>query len=227
MRAFCMEMATWLAITPSISRLSLGKAPARWAATVKVPMTSSFTSSGSTSSDSKPLMRIGCENTGTSRSRHSPPAGSASLFFTTIEAIDAGSLWRGAERVLGRLAHDAADGVAAAARVVDGDRGEVEVAHAARAGEGGVVDLVQGERAVQRGGGAVEALVLVLGALDGVEDALGLHDAHHLRGGAGHERLGRASKPRPPARSATRMPRARGPSTTGTPRNAPTSPGPP
>ena len=38
-------------------------------------------------------MRIGCENTGTSRSRHSPPAGSASLFFTTIDTIDDGSLW--------------------------------------------------------------------------------------------------------------------------------------
>ena len=37
-------------------------------------------------------MRIGCENTGTSRSRHSPPAGSASLFFAAIDAIDDGSL---------------------------------------------------------------------------------------------------------------------------------------
>ena len=37
-------------------------------------------------------MRIGCENTGTSRSCQSPPAGSASLFFATIDAIDDGSL---------------------------------------------------------------------------------------------------------------------------------------
>ena len=60
---------------------------------MNVPITSSLTSSGSTSSESKSLIRIGCENTGTSRSRHSPPAGSASLFFTTIDAIDDGSLW--------------------------------------------------------------------------------------------------------------------------------------
>ena len=52
MRPFCSEIATWLAITPSISRRSVGKAPARAAATVKVPTTSSFTRSGSTSSDS-------------------------------------------------------------------------------------------------------------------------------------------------------------------------------
>ena len=52
MRAFCIEIATWLAMTPSISRRSLGNAPARVAATVNVPITSSFTISGSTSSDS-------------------------------------------------------------------------------------------------------------------------------------------------------------------------------
>jgi hypothetical protein len=48
MRPFCIEIATWFAITPSISRRSAGNAPARWAATVEVPMTSSFTSNGST-----------------------------------------------------------------------------------------------------------------------------------------------------------------------------------
>ena len=52
MRAFCSEIATWLAMTPSISRRSLGNAPARVAATVNVPITSSLTMSGSTSSDS-------------------------------------------------------------------------------------------------------------------------------------------------------------------------------
>ena len=52
MRAFCIETATWLAMTPSMSRRSLGNAPARVAATVNVPITSSFTISGTTSSDS-------------------------------------------------------------------------------------------------------------------------------------------------------------------------------
>jgi len=52
MRAFCIDVATWLAITPSISRRSVGKAADRWAATVNVPMTWSLTMSGTTSSDS-------------------------------------------------------------------------------------------------------------------------------------------------------------------------------
>ena len=97
---------------------------------------------------------------------------------------------RGAEQVLGRLADDAADGVAAAAGIEGGDRREVELADAARAGDGRGVDLVHGERAVQLGGGAVEALVLVLGALDRLEDPLRLNDSHHLLGRAGHERDG-------------------------------------
>ena len=73
--------------------------------------------------------------------------------------------------------------------VVGGDGGEVELADAARAGDGGVVDLVQRERAVELGGRAVEALVLVLRALDGLEDALGLDDAHDLSGRAVEQRL--------------------------------------
>ena len=93
--------------------------------------------------------------------------------------------------MFGRLADDAADGVAAAAGVEGGDRREVELADAARAGDGRRVDLVHGERAVQLGGGAVETLVLVLRALDRLEDPLGLYDPHHLLGGAGHERDGR------------------------------------
>ena len=94
-------------------------------------------------------------------------------------------------RCFGRLADDAADGVAAAAGVEGGDRREVELADAARAGDGRGVDLVHRERPVQLGGGAVKALVLVLRALDRLKDPLGLDDPHHLLGRAGHEREGR------------------------------------
>ena len=60
---FCSEMATWLAITPSISRRSVGNAPGRRAATVKVPITSSLTGRGSTSSDWKSRKRTLGSNT--------------------------------------------------------------------------------------------------------------------------------------------------------------------
>ena len=59
----------------------------------------------------------------------------------------------------------------------------------ARGLEGGGVDVVGGERAVEPRQGGEEALVLVLGALDGGEDALGLDAAQHLLGGGLQELL--------------------------------------
>jgi hypothetical protein len=75
--------------------------------------------------------------------------------------------------------------------VVGRDGGKVELARAARTLDGSVVDLGQGQGAVERSRGSVETLVLVLGSLDRLEHALGLHDAHHLIGSGGEQlRLG-------------------------------------
>ena len=75
------------------------------------------------------------------------------------------------------------------ALVEERDGGEVEVADLARRFERGGVDVLGGERAVEARQRGEEALVLVLGALDGGEDALGLDAAQHLLGGALQERL--------------------------------------
>ena len=106
------------------------------------------------------------------------------MFLTTIDG-DAGVVAeRQAGQALGRLADGADHGVALGALVEERDGGEVEVADLARRLEGGGVDVLGGERAVEARQRGEEALVLVLGALDGGEDALGLDAAQHLLGGA-------------------------------------------
>ena len=86
----------------------------------------------------------------------------------------------GADERVHALAHRQIDQVARVPAVERGDGREVEFANPARAFDGGGVDLIEGERTIERRRGPVESFVLVLGALDGLEHALRLHDAHDL-----------------------------------------------